>query len=81
MRKATVNLSQLKDKLKSVLERLETGDTAGPFSFSEGYSIIKVIDKVQLNYALLESTLKLKQIVVEGSESLLDNFQEQKVNC
>lgn len=81
MRKATVNLSQLKDKLKSVLERLEAGDIAGPFSFSEGYSIIKVIDKVQLNYALLESTLKLKQIVVEGSESLLDNFKEQKVNC
>ncbi|WP_375603891.1 SurA N-terminal domain-containing protein [Wolbachia endosymbiont of Anurida maritima] len=81
MRKATVNLSQLKDKLKSVLERLETGDIAGPFSFSEGYSIIKVIDKVQLNYALLESTLKLKQIVVEGSESLLNNFKEQKVNC
>lgn len=81
MRKATVNLSQLKDKLKSVLERLETGDIAGPFSFSEGYSIIKVIDKVQLNYALLESTLKLKQIVVEGSESLFSNFKEQKVNC
>ncbi|WP_264703570.1 SurA N-terminal domain-containing protein [Wolbachia endosymbiont (group A) of Volucella inflata] len=81
MRKATVNLSQLKDKLKSVLERLETGDIAGPFSFSEGYSIIRVIDKVQLNYALLESTLKLKQIVVEGSESLLNNFKEQKVSC
>ncbi len=81
MRKATVNLSQLKNKLKSVLERLETDDIAGPFSFSEGYSIIKVIDKVQLNYALLESTLKLKQIVVEGSENLLSNFKEQKVNC
>ncbi len=81
MRKATVNLSQLKDKLKSVLERLETGDIAGPVSFSKGYSVIKVIDKVQLNYALLESTLKLKQIVVEGSESLLNNFKEQKVSC
>lgn len=56
MCKATVNLSQLKDKLKSVLETLES-DIADPFSFSEGYSIIKVIDKVQLNYALLESTL------------------------
>ncbi len=81
MRKATVNLSQLKGKLKSVLEGLETSDIAGPFSFSEGYSVIKVIDKVQLNHALLESTLKLKQIVVEGSESLLDNLKEQKVNC
>lgn len=81
MRKATVNLSQLKGKLKSVLEGLETGDLAGPFSFSEGYSVIKVIDKVQLNHALLESTLKLKQIVVEGSESLLDSLKEQKVNC
>ncbi len=81
MRKATVNLSQLKGKLKSVLEGLETSDIAGPFSFSEGYSVIKVIDKVQLNHALLESTLKLKQIVVEGSESLLDNLKEQKVSC
>ncbi len=81
IRKATVNLSQFKDKLKSVLERLETGDIAGPVSFSGGYSVIKVIDKVQLSYALLESTLKLKQIVVEGSESLLDNLKEQKVNC
>ncbi|MDE5060694.1 MULTISPECIES: SurA N-terminal domain-containing protein [Wolbachia] len=81
MRKATVNLSQLKDKLKSILERLETGDIAGPVSFSEGYSIIKVIDKVQLNYALLESTLKVKQVVVKDSESLLSNFKEQKVNC
>ncbi|WP_341818877.1 SurA N-terminal domain-containing protein [Wolbachia endosymbiont (group B) of Ennomos erosarius] len=81
IRKATVNLSQLKGKLKSVLEGLETGDLAGPFSFSEGYSVIKVIDKVQLNHALLESTLKLKQIVVEGSESLLDSLKEQKVNC
>lgn len=81
MRKATVNLSQLKGKLKGVLEGLETGDIAGPVSFSGGYSVIKVIDKVQLNHALLESTLKLKQIVVEGSESLLNNFKEQKVNC
>jgi hypothetical protein len=81
MRKATVNLSQLKDKLKSVLERLEAGDIAGPVSFSGSYSVIKVMDKVQLSYALLESTLKLKQIVVEGSESLFSNFKEQKVNC
>ncbi|BEP31561.1 MAG: hypothetical protein WBIAU1_10390 [Wolbachia endosymbiont of Drosophila biauraria] len=81
MRKATVNLSQLKGKLKSVLEGLETSDIAGPCSLSEGYSVIKVIDKVQLNHALLESTLKLKQIVVEGSESLLDNLKEQKVSC
>ncbi|WP_253302933.1 SurA N-terminal domain-containing protein [Wolbachia endosymbiont of Psylliodes chrysocephala] len=81
IRKATVNLSQLKGKLKGVLEGLEISDIAGPVSFSEGCSIIKVIDKVQLNHALLESTLKLKQIVVEGSESLLDNFKEQKVNC
>ncbi|WP_265031200.1 SurA N-terminal domain-containing protein [Wolbachia endosymbiont (group A) of Tiphia femorata] len=81
MRKATVNLSQLKGKLKGVLERLEISDIAGPFSFSEGYSVIKVIDKVQLNHALLESTLKLKQIVVEGSESLLDDLKEQKVSC
>lgn len=81
MRKATVNLSQLKNKLKSVLERLETGDIAGPVSFSGGYSVIKVIDKVQLSYTLLETTLKLKQVVVEGSESLLNNFKEQKVSC
>ncbi len=81
IRKATVNLSQLKGKLKGVLEGLEISDIAGPVSFSEGYSVIKVIDKVQLNHALLESTLKLKQIVVEGSESLLDSLKEQKVNC
>ncbi|MDR2831701.1 MAG: SurA N-terminal domain-containing protein [Rickettsiales bacterium] len=81
MRKTTVNLNQLKGKLKSVLEGLEIGDIADPVSFSEGYSIIKVIDKVQLNHTLLESTLKLKQIVVKGSESLLDSLKEQKVNC
>ncbi|NSM56366.1 peptidylprolyl isomerase [Wolbachia endosymbiont of Atemnus politus] len=81
MRKATVNLSQLKGSLKSVLEESETGDVAGPISLNEGYSIIKVIDKVQLDHTLLESTLKLKQIVVKDSESLLNNLKEQKVNC
>ncbi|MDG7056867.1 MAG: SurA N-terminal domain-containing protein [Wolbachia endosymbiont of Penenirmus auritus] len=81
MRKATVNLNQLKGNLKSALEGLETGDIAGPVSLSEGYSIVKVIDKVQLDHALLESTLKLKQVVVESSESSLDDLKEQKVNC
>ncbi|MFP3027097.1 MAG: SurA N-terminal domain-containing protein [Wolbachia sp.] len=81
MRKATVNLSQLKGKLKDVLEGLEISDVAGPVSLSEGYSVIKVIDKVQLNHTMLKSTLKLKQVVVEGSESLLSNFKEQKVSC
>ncbi|MGL9718626.1 MAG: SurA N-terminal domain-containing protein [Wolbachia sp.] len=81
MRKATVNLNQLKGNLKSALEGLETGDIAGPVSLSEGYSIVKVIDKVQLDHALLESTLKLKQVVVKSSESSLDDLKEQKVNC
>ncbi len=81
MSKATVNLSQLKGKLKDVLEGLEISDVAGPVSLSEGYSVIKVIDKVQLNHTMLKSTLKLKQVVVEGSESLLSNFKEQKVSC
>lgn len=80
MRKATVNLNQLKGNLRSALEGLETGDIAGPVSLSEGYSIVKVIDKVQLDHALLESTLKLKQVVVKSSESSLDDFKEQKVN-
>ncbi len=81
MSKATVNLSQLKGKLKDVLEGLEISDVAGPVSLSEGYSVIKVIDKVQLNHTMLKSTLKLKQVVVEGSESLLSSFKEQKVSC
>ncbi|BAO99925.1 SurA N-terminal domain-containing protein [Wolbachia endosymbiont of Cimex lectularius] len=81
MRKATVNLNQLKGNLKSALEGLETGDIAGPVSLSEGYSIVKVIDKVQLDHTLLESTLKLKQVVVKSSESSLDDLKEQKVNC
>ncbi|WGJ62074.1 SurA N-terminal domain-containing protein [Wolbachia endosymbiont of Frankliniella intonsa] len=81
MSKATVNLSQLKGKLRDVLEGLEISDVAGPVSLSEGYSVIKVIDKVQLNHTMLKSTLKLKQVVVEGSESLLSNFKEQKVSC
>ncbi|WP_254229350.1 SurA N-terminal domain-containing protein [Wolbachia pipientis] len=81
MSKATVNLSQLKGKLKYVLEGLEISDVAGPVSLSEGYSVIKVIDKVQLNHTMLKSTLKLKQVVVEGSESLLSSFKEQKVSC
>lgn len=81
MSKATVNLSQLKGKLKDVLEGLEISDVAGPVSLSKGYSVIKVIDKVQLNHTMLKSTLKLKQVVVEGSESLLSNFKEQKVSC
>lgn len=81
MRKATVNFSQLKGKLKDVLEGLEISDVAGPVSLSGDYSVIKVIDKVQLNHTMLDSTLKLKQVVVEGSESLLSNFQEQKVSC
>ncbi|MCA4774662.1 SurA N-terminal domain-containing protein [Wolbachia endosymbiont of Mansonella ozzardi] len=81
MRKATVNLNQLKGNLKSALEGLETGDIAGPVSLSKGYSIVKVTDKVQLDHALLESTLKLKQVVVKSSESSLDDLKEQKVNC
>ncbi|MGL9759369.1 MAG: SurA N-terminal domain-containing protein, partial [Wolbachia sp.] len=81
VRKATVNLSQLKGNFKSVLERLEIGDITDPVSFSGGYSVIKVIDKVQLGYTLLESTLKVKQVVVKDSESLLNNFKEQKVSC
>jgi len=81
MRKATVNLSQLKGTLKDVLERLEINDVAGPISLSEGYSIIKVIDKVQLDHTLLESILKVKQVVVKDSENLLSNFKEQKVSC
>ncbi|CAD6996566.1 unnamed protein product [Ceratitis capitata] len=78
MRKTTVNLNQLKGNLKGILERLETGDVAGPVNLSEGYSIIKVIDKVQLDYALLESTLELKQIIVKDSEDLLNNLKKQK---
>ncbi|MGL9682115.1 MAG: SurA N-terminal domain-containing protein [Wolbachia sp.] len=81
MRKATVNLNQLKGNLKSALEGLETGNIAGPISLSEGYSIVKVIDKIQLDHPLLESTLKLKQIVVKSSESSLDALKEQEVNC
>ncbi|NUX01522.1 peptidylprolyl isomerase [Wolbachia endosymbiont of Madathamugadia hiepei] len=81
MRKATVNLNQLKGNLRNALEGLETGDIAGPVSLSEGYSIVKVIDKVQLDHALLESALKLKQVVVKSSESSLDDLKEQKVNC
>ncbi|UIP93032.1 SurA N-terminal domain-containing protein [Wolbachia endosymbiont of Anopheles demeilloni] len=81
MRKATVNLSQLKGNLKDVLERLEINDVAGPISLSEGYSVIKVIDKVQLDHTLLESILKVKQVVVKDSENLLSNFKEQKVSC
>ncbi|AZU37421.1 peptidylprolyl isomerase [Wolbachia endosymbiont of Bemisia tabaci] len=81
MRKATVNLSQLKGTLKDVLERLEISDVAGPISLSEGYSVIKVIDKVQLDHTLLESILKVKQVMVKDSENLLSNFKEQKVSC
>ncbi|MGL9717261.1 MAG: SurA N-terminal domain-containing protein [Wolbachia sp.] len=81
MRKATVNLNQLKGNLKGILEGLETGDIAGPVNLSEGYFIIKVIDKVQLDHILLESTLKLKQIVVKDSENSLNSFKEQKANC
>ncbi len=81
VRKTTVNLNQLKGKFKSVLESLEIGDVADPESIREGYSIIKIIDKVQLNHALLTSTLKLKQIIVEDSGSLLNSLKEQKANC
>lgn len=81
MRKVTVNLSQLKGNLKDVLERLEISDVAGPISLSEGYSVIKIIDKVQLDHTLLESILKVKQVVVKDSENLLSNFKEQKVSC
>lgn len=81
MRKVTVNLSQLKGTLKDVLERLEINYVADPISLSEGYSVIKVIDKVQLDHTLLESILKVKQVVVKDSENLLSDFKEQKVSC
>jgi hypothetical protein len=79
--KATVNLNKLKGNLKSALEGLATGDIAGPVSLSEGRSVVKVTDKAQLDHALLESTLKLKQVVVKSPESALDDLKEQKVNC
>ncbi|QKX01523.1 peptidylprolyl isomerase [Wolbachia endosymbiont of Cruorifilaria tuberocauda] len=82
MRKMTVNLNQLKSNLRSILERLEINDITGPVNISEGYySVIKVIDKIKLDYALLESTLEVKHIMVRDSESLLDNLKKQKVNC
>ncbi|QOD38607.1 SurA N-terminal domain-containing protein [Candidatus Wolbachia massiliensis] len=81
MRKATVSLNQLKGNLKGVLEGLKINDIAGPVSSNEGYSVVKVIDRVQLDHTLLESTLKLKQIVVKGPESLLGDLKEQKINC
>ncbi|MGL9757373.1 MAG: SurA N-terminal domain-containing protein [Wolbachia sp.] len=81
MRKATVNLSQLKGSLKDTLKGLKISDVADPVSLSEGYSVIKVIDKVQLDHTLLESILKVKQVMVKDSENLLSNFKEQKVSC
>lgn len=81
VRKTTVNLNQLKGKLKSILERLKVGDISGPENFGEGYSIIRIIDKVQLDHTLLASTVKFKQIIVEGPESLLNSLKKQKANC
>ncbi|MDG7056072.1 MAG: SurA N-terminal domain-containing protein [Wolbachia endosymbiont of Meromenopon meropis] len=83
-RKVTVSLNRLKGELKSALEGLEIGCVAGPIiNLSEDgyYSIIKVIDRIQLDHVLLESTLKLKQIVMKSHEDSLDNFKRQKINC
>ncbi|QKX00827.1 peptidylprolyl isomerase [Wolbachia endosymbiont of Dipetalonema caudispina] len=82
IREMTVNLNHLKDDIKNLLREFKIGDIVGPVSLREGYySIIKIIDKVQLNYTLLESTLKIKQIVIKDSESLLENFKKQQLNC
>ncbi|MCV3769146.1 MAG: SurA N-terminal domain-containing protein [Wolbachia pipientis] len=82
IREMTVNLNHLKDDIKNLLRKFKIGDIVGPVSLREDYySIIKIIDKVQLNYTLLESTLKIKQIVIKDSESLLENFKKQQLNC
>ncbi|MDD9331957.1 MAG: SurA N-terminal domain-containing protein [Wolbachia sp.] len=80
-RKTTVSLNQLKGNLKGVLEGLEVGSVTDPISSSEGYSIIKVIEKIQLDHELLESTLRLRQVVVQDSENVLEDLRKQKVNC
>jgi peptidyl-prolyl cis-trans isomerase SurA len=77
----TVNLNQLKGKFKNILERLEIGDIADLRSSSEGYHIMKIIDKIQLSREFLESTLQLKQTMIKNSESVLNNLKEQKINC
>lgn len=81
MRQTTVNLSQIKGELKNILEKLEVGDVADPIKSNEGYSVIKMIDKVRLDHALLESTLKLKQAIIEGLENPSEKYKEQKINC
>lgn len=81
MRQTTVNLSQIKGELKNILEKLEVGDVADPIKSNEGYSVIKIIDKVKLDHALLESILKLKQAIIEGVESPSGKYKEQKINC
>lgn len=81
MRQTTVNLSQIKGELKNILEKLEVGDVADPIKSNEGYSVIKMIDKVKLDRALLESTLKLKQAVIEGPKNPSEKYKEQKINC
>ncbi|WCR54032.1 MAG: Chaperone SurA [Wolbachia endosymbiont of Ctenocephalides orientis wCori] len=81
MRQTTVNLSQIKDELKNILEKLEAGNVTDPIKSNEGYSVIKMVDKVKLDHALLESTLKLKQAIIESLEDPSGRYKEQKVNC
>lgn len=77
-RKTTVSLSKSKGELRNILEKLGASEVT---SFNKGNSVVKVLSKVRLDYELLESTLKIKQIVIKNSEDLLNNIKEQKVNC
>ncbi|MDN5248095.1 MAG: SurA N-terminal domain-containing protein [Wolbachia endosymbiont of Tyrophagus putrescentiae] len=80
-KKTTVSLNQLQGDLKRVLEKLNIGEVA---NFGKG--TIKVLDKVQVSYELLNSTLSLKHATVKDLEkkqrldfSTLSNVKELTV--
>lgn len=79
--KITVNLNQVKGELKNALEKLEIGEISDSIKSTEGYSVIKVIDKVKLDHGMLNSTLSLKQTIVNSSDNILEGLKKQKVNC
>ncbi|OEY86959.1 hypothetical protein BIY23_00445 [Wolbachia pipientis] len=75
--KTILNLNKLIDKMRNILVKLEIGDITDPICINKDHcSIIKIVDKVRVDYGLLNSTLSLKQVTVQDSAINLN-----KITC
>ncbi|UWI83282.1 SurA N-terminal domain-containing protein [Wolbachia endosymbiont of Howardula sp.] len=82
MKITTVNINQLKGARKTLLEKLKVGEISAPIHYTKDYySIIKIIDKAQLDSSLLRSTLKFKQLTLQNPYIALEHLKKFQINC